>query len=400
MIGGGGGVAARWGFLLAATAGFAAQALIQPPLAKGNAVRASRRLSAPPSSFPFRMVAGGVKEAAGDALWLTVLPSMGKPWAVPAMTDANPRAHYPLIYGAYFLEMIEKRNPAIERVILHGMEIEKRGAFGTRSRPNREAWDLPETLGMNLFLYGADAEEKERGISYLRNAAAMPTCPTIIIDVVSRLREKEGSPLEGWDIWLLRAASVADPESRRALRSVVGLAPRAGGEETGKPNPEWTTSYLAEADRTRLEVLRKWCAAAELKLGRWPRTWEEAFTEAPGPVAADLRARPVRKAFLLDSVRLLPDTRDIEIPSLTQRRLDEGKRYLLQVVRSYEAANGRNPRSMGELASVGGRDIPPPPRNGTRWDLDPSTGEPVVVPDQADPPPPSRPPGAPGALGS
>jgi hypothetical protein len=391
------GALARWTTALAAAAGLGAQALLQQPLAKANAVRGSRRLDTPPSSLAFRFAAGGVTEAAGDALWLTVLPSLGKPWAEPArkaawieavttvMTDANPRAHYPLVYAAYFLEMIEKRHPAIERVLLHGMEIEKRGAFGRTTRPNAEAWELPETLGMNLVLYGRPQVEKDRGISYLRTAAAMPTCPTIIIDYVAALRAREGSPLEGWDIWLLRAAAVADPESRKGIRRIVGLAPRDDEAEKEKVNRDWMASYLGEADRARLEVLQKWFVAAEGRLGRRPVTWEEVLAEAPGPTADDLRGRPVRRAALLDGVLLLPDTRDVEIPSLTKRQIEDATADLRQVARSFEAAKGRRPRTIQELEAFAGRRIPPPPRHGTRWDFDPGTGEPVVLPDPADP---------------
>jgi hypothetical protein len=217
-------------------------------------------------------------------------------------------------------------------------------------------------------------------------AASKPLCPTLLIYYVAALRAKEGSPLEGWEIWLLRAAAVADGETRAGVYAVLDLAPRNEGQAApAAPNRDWLEHYLAEADRARLDVLRTWALAAEERLGRWPRTLEEVLAEAPPAAADDLRRRPVRRAAVLAGVRLLPDTRDIAIDTLTARQVEEARADLLQRARAFEASRRRRPRDLRELELESGRPVPPPPRHGTRWDLDPATGEPRVVPDPADP---------------
>ncbi len=361
----------RWPAVLAlSAAAMAAQWSLQQPLARANEVRGSRRLHAAPSSLAFRMAAGGVKEAAGDALWLSVLPKLGRPWAEPArkaawiesvatvMADANPRAHFPITYAAYFLEFIERRHPGIERLLRHGMDVEKRGAFGTVTRPNAGDWELPMALGMNIVLYGKPAE-RERGLEWLRTAATKPDCPTILIDYVAALRAKEGNPLEAWTIWGVRAGM---RESR-----------------------EWQEICLREADRARLDVLRRWAEAAEERADRWPETVGEVLEAAPAAVREFLDRFPDKKAALVDGVRLIPETRDIRIPALAERMVAGGREEIRQTALAWRAAHGSLPADLRALELALGRQFPPPPFHGTRWALDPGTGEPSVVIDAVDP---------------
>jgi hypothetical protein len=348
------------------------QALLQAPLARANAVRSSRRLQTAPSSLAFRLAAGGVKEAAADGLWLTILPRLGKPWEDPArkavwiesfagvLADANPRAHVPIVYAAVFLEFIDRRHPGIERVLLHAMEVEKRGPFGLTTKPNADDWELPEALGMNLVLNGKSPAERARGLAYLRQAASKPACYTLLIDYVDRMGEREGYPLEGWDLYLLRAAQA---EGNRSLRE----------------------RYLTDADRMRLDALRRWALAAEERLGRWPRDVEEVLAEAPAAVKDELRRHDAKRTALLDGVRVLPDTRDVAIDALTEKQVRDAAADLVQGIRVFEAEKGRKPRDLRDLEEGLRTRIPAPPRHGTRWGLDPATGEPKVLPDPADP---------------
>ena len=352
-------------------AAMAAQWGLQQPLARANEVRGARLLHTAPSSLAFRLATGGVTEAAADALWLSVLPKLGKPWAEPmrkaawiesvtgVLADANPRAHFPLTYAAYFIEFIDQRHPGIERVLRHGMQVERRGAFGVVTRPNEEDWELPMALGMNLVLYGRTPEERELGLGWLRTAATKPSCPTLIIDYVAALRAKEGNPLEAWTIWGVRA----------------GL----------RDNREWQEICLREADRARLETLRRWAVDAGRALGRWPSSIGEVLDRAPAPTREFLARNPDRRAALVDGVRLLPKTRDIQIPPLAERLEAATRAEILQAVRAFEAENGRPPRDLRELETACARSFPPPPCNGTRWRLDPSTGEPSVAADMVDP---------------
>jgi hypothetical protein len=348
-----------------AAAGLAGQALLQQPLHRSNLVRGARRLHAPPSSLAFRLASGGVKEAAGDVLWLTVLPKLGRPWADPArkaawiesvttvMTDANPRALYPLVYCAGFLEMIDKRHPAFERVLRHGIDIEKRGPFGRRTRPNADEWKIPMEIGMNLLMWGKKPGERERGLDWLRTAAEKPVCPGLVLDTISALRAKEGNDLEAWDIWLVRL-----------------------GSRTGRG---WQEYCLLEADRARLATLRKWAKAAEGTLGRWPATIDELIAAAPAATAADLARRPDRRAAFTDGVVLRGVTRDVEIPSLTERHRAAIEAEIREAVRCYEAEMGRRPPNLRDLELAYGRSFPAPLNVGTRWELDPQTAEPRVA---------------------
>ncbi len=342
------------------------------PLGHANQVRASRRLHAAPSSMAFRLSAGGVKEAAADALWLTVLPRLGRSWVEPerkgawieavttAMTDANPRALTPVIYAAYFLEGIERRHPAIERVLERAMEAREKAPFEEPRRANAASWQLPEVLGMNLYMFGTP-EEKKRAVLWLREAAAMPTCPDLVIDFIAAFRAREGSPLEGWELWIHRAFQAENPEFRRA--------------------------YLEEADRARLAALRRWASAAEARRTppAWPSTVDEVLAEAPEPERLTWDSLPRRRAAVAEGVLLHPDTRDIEIPSLTARLEKEGLEDLRLLLRHFELTNGRKAASLADLDSFSHRPVAPPPRHGTRRGLNPATGEPEVVPDLADP---------------
>jgi hypothetical protein len=367
------GLLLRAAIAAALLAGLVAQALLQRPLGAANAVRGTRGLEVAPSSLAFRLAAGGVKEAAGDALWLTVLPRLGRTWEDPerkaawiesvtrVMVDANPRAHFPLIYATYFLELVDRAHPGIERLLVHGMEIEKRGAFGRRHRPNEKDWDLPMELGMNLVLpqNGRSPDERARGLLWLERAGLRPDCPTIVADFVKSLRAREGDPLFGWRYYLQKMRVTENPDFQRA--------------------------FLREADAARLAVLRRWAWAAEGRLGRWPRTLDEALAEAPEAAAAELRDRPELREALLEGVVLHPSTRDVEIPSLTEARVSEGLERLRFLARAFENSQGRRARSFRELQATSPTPIPPAPLHGTRWEVDPATGEPAVVPDLADP---------------
>jgi len=356
--------------LALAAAAMGAQFAIQQPLARANAVRATRRLHTAPSSLGFRLAAGGVTEAAGDALWLTVLPNLGKSWTDPmkkaawiegvvtVMTDANPRALFPLVYGAGAIENIRKRHPAFQRVLKHGIEIEKRGPFGVVVRPNADDWHLPMEIGMNLYLYG-NAGEKEETTRWLRVAAEKPTCPSLILDTLAALRSRQGNDLVAWDVWMVRLSGTKSRERQQF--------------------------FLREADQARVDVLRKWALAAEKRLDRWPATIEEILASAPPATAEELRQRPDRRAALVDGVVLRATTRDVEVPSLTAAREDEARAELRQLARSFEAEKGRRPGNLREIEDSFGARYPRPPRHGTRWEFDPVTGEPAVVFDLSDP---------------
>jgi hypothetical protein len=361
----------RWTAPAALAAGLAGQFLLQHGwLRHANEVRSARTLHTAPSSLAFRLAAGGVKEAAADALWLTVLPKLGLPWADPerkaawiesvtaVMCDADPRALTPTIYAAYFLEAIQRRHPGIERVVRRAMEAEQRTPFGESRRVNDDAWELPEILGMNLYLFGGPAARLE-ALKWLREAASKPEAPTVILEFVGALGAREGSPLEGWSLWLFRAAACR--------------------------NPKWKEYYLAEADRARIGVLRTWARAAEARGGRWPRALDEVLAEAPADLVEALRTRPALRDDLVRDVVLRPDMRDIEIPSLVERDEAAGKEQIRMLQRRYETEHKRPARSPDDLWSMAGHALPPPPRHGTKWDLDPATGEPLVAPDLADP---------------
>lgn len=360
----------RLAALTAFAAGLGAQFLLQHGhLRHANEVRSARILRTSPSSLAFRLAAGGVKEAAADALWLTVLPKLGQSWVEPArkaawveavttvMVDANPRALTPPLYAAFFLEFAEKRHPGIERILRRAMDAERRAPFEERRRVNRDSWELPEALGMNIYLWERDA--RPTALHWLREAASRPEAPLMLVEFAGAIAAREGSPLDAWELWLLRA----DNARKR----------------------EWREHFLREADRARLGVLRGWARAAEGRLGEWPRALDEVLAEAPPAVAEALRSRQELRGDLLREVVLLPRTRDMEIPSLTKHDREKGLEALRLLVNRFETEKGRRPAALGDLQSVSPVAIAPPPRHGTKWGLDPATGEPCVVPDQGDP---------------
>ena len=364
------GAAGRAGAALLFAAAFAVQGFLQRPLGRANEVRASREIHTPPSSLAFRLTAGGIELAASDALWLTVLPRLSRPWADPerkavwienvtrVMVDSNPRAITPPLYAAYFLGFLKKRHPGIERVLGHAMEARSKTPFRERRRVNEGVWWFPEQLGMDMILYGDEAE-KAKGTEWLRKAAAMPDCPTILVDYLAAMGRKAGDPLAGWDLWLVRAASTT--------------------------NPKWRERFLKDADGSRLEILRGWAREAAGRHGRWPDDVDEVLAAAPAAVMDALRARPDRLAAFREDVAVHPRTRDIEVVRLTKDLVEQGLAHLRLLARKFEASMGRRPRNLRELETAGSGPVEPPPRHGTRWSYDPETGEPSVVPDPGDP---------------
>jgi len=351
-------------------AGWAAQAALARPLTRGIEVRAARQLRAPPSSLALRLAAGGVREAAADALWLTVLPRLGLPWAEPArkaawieaaaeaMIDANPRALLPAQYCAGFLERIEKRHPGIERVLVRAMEARRLRPFGRMEAVNADAWEPPHDLGMNLFVYGSPGE-RPRALEWIRIAAEKPLCPTLVIDFFGSLRAREGRPLDGWELLRLRAA--------------------------GTDNPEWRDYFLHEADRARGAVLQGWALEAEEALGRFPETLNEVLAHGPEAERAALRADRDRYAALTEGAVVRPGGRQVEIPAFSDRLVGEARERVRLLAREFEAKRGRPPLTLAEIEEECGARIGPPPRHGTKWAFDAAAGEVRAIDDPADP---------------
>jgi hypothetical protein len=363
-------VAGRAGAALLFAAALAGQGLLQRPLGRSNEVRASREIHTPPSSLAFRLTSGGIELAASDALWLTVLPRLSRPWADPerkavwiesvtnVLIDSNPRAITPPLYAGYFLGFLQNRHPGIERVLRHAMEAESKTPFRERRRVNEGTWWFPHDLGMDMVQYGNE-QEKAKGMEWLRRAAAMPDCPTILIDYLAAIGRRSGDPLAGWVLWFVRAATTT--------------------------NPRWRERFLRDADRSRREILRGWAREAEGRLGRRPKDLDEILSAAPAAVLEGLRAQPDRLAAFREDVAVHPEMRDVEVVRLTKALVEQGLAHLRLLARKFEASMGRRPRNLLELESAGSGPVEPPPRYGTRWSYDPETGEPGVVPDPADP---------------
>ena len=351
-------------------AGWASQAALARPLTHGAEVRAARQLRAPPSSLALRLAAGGVREAAADALWLTVLPTLGQPWAEPerkaawieatanALVDANPRALIPPLYAAAFLERIEKRHPGIERVMVRTMEARRLRPFGRMERVNDDAWEPPHDLGMNLYQWGTP-DELERALEWIRRAAEKPRCPTIMIDFFASLRAREGRPLDGWDLLRLRARVAENADHR--------------------------DYFLHEADRVRAAVLQGWALDAERALGRFPANLNEVLAHAPESERAALRADRDRYEAVANHAVVLPEARQVEIPELADRLAAEGRERIRLLAREFEAKRGRPPLTLAEIEQECRARIAPPPRHGTKWTFDAAAGEARAVDDPSDP---------------
>ncbi|NUN53531.1 MAG: hypothetical protein HUU06_12185, partial [Planctomycetaceae bacterium] len=166
--------------------------------------------------------------------------------------------------------------------------------------------------------------------------------------------------------------------------AVAGSDP--GADPEGEPShPEWRDQFLREADGARREVLRKWAGAAEQRLGRWPSSLEEVLAEAPPAERESWERNPARRAALAEGVEVLPATRDVVIGTLAEWQDAQTREFLRLLCRHHELTTGRKPASLRDLDAFPHRPVPPPARHGTRWELDPATGEPEVVNDMADP---------------
>jgi hypothetical protein len=375
--------AAGVGLALAFAGAFAAQARLQADLGRDNRVRSVRQLAAPPSPWGLRIAAGGLEEAASDALWLTVLPRLGKSWVEPerksawierateAMTAANPRALNPTLYAVVFLERLDRKHPGIERLLRGAMDAKIDGRL-----VNEDAWQLPEQLGMHRYLrWTASSGEDDLAEArrWLRTAANKPQCPTMVLDFLAELERRRGNELEGWQLYLRRAATT--------------------------PVPSWREWYEAEADRERVRTILAWCRRAELAGRPFPPDAAAAAAEASPAVRRLLESFPAVQDDLFRDVLFEPATRDVAIPRL--RVLDEGagRERMVQACRQFEARYGSRPTEASELAPFFLRGLPRPPRHGTKWGLDPATGEPRIEEDAADPrllppepePPPPKP---------
>jgi len=340
-------------------AGWGAQALLARPLTHGADVRAARQLRTPPSSLALRLGAGGVRLAAADALWLTVLPKLGQSWAEPgrkaawieaaadAMVDAHPRATLPAQYCAQFLERIEKRHPGIERIVLRALGARRLRPFGRMEGVNEASWELPELLGMNLFLYGGP-EGKAASQPWIERAARQPGCPLLLIDFYAALRAREGRELDGWDV-LRHRAEVED-------------------------NRDFREYFLSEADGARRGVLQKWAERAEKDLGRFPGRFAEVAAGASPADREALRSDPGRFDRLREGVVVHPEDRWVEIPSLTELLIEDAGRQVDLLAREFEARRGRPPLALKEIEEEFRTALPPPPRPGTRWEYDAGTG--------------------------
>jgi hypothetical protein len=357
------------GVAAAFAAGVGAQAWLQADLGRANRVRSVRQLHSPPSPWGLRIAAGGLEEAAADALWLTVLPRLGVAWGEPdrkaawierateAMIAANPRSLTPTLYAACFLERIDRGHPGIERLLRLAMDAEADG-----ERVNADSWELPHDLGMNHYMrYALDkrAASLEEARRWLRVAAAKPECPTMIIEFLAELERREGNELEGWRVYLQRAGGTA--------------------------NPSWREWFLREADGERARIVAGWCRRAEEGGRPFPATAAEAQEFAAPEVRRLLASAPALREDLLRDVVVEAGSRFVFVPSVLEFRESESREQVLQGCRRFEAKHGERPKSADEIKAFFLRGVPRHPRHGKRWEVDPGTGEPVAVDDPEDP---------------
>ncbi len=346
--------------LAALAAAGSAQWGLQQHLGPKNRARSVLELDAAPSSLAFRLAAGGVREAAGDALWLTVLPRLGQSWtdtarkaawveaATDVLIDCDPRATTPPLYASTFLELIDPKHPGIERLLVKAMEKRVDG-----EEVNAGDWELPYQLGNILYArYGrGEAEVLAPALAWYRRAAALPECPTIVIDFIAALESRAGNELDGWLLYGTRAA--------------------------GTENREWREFYLGQGDDLRQRVLDSWARAAETRLGRFPETVRDLLPEAGAATADRFRLQPELLTAFLEGVSVVPEAREVRVAARVKRLESEGVERVREWCRLHEGKQGRPPASLEDLRSLEGFWLPPAPRHGTRWKVDPD-GEPGV----------------------
>lgn len=359
---------ARLGTLLAFVAAGGAQYGLQQRLGRDNRARAVLEVHTAPASLPFRLAAGGVKEAAGDALWLTVLPRLGKDWldrerklrwveaVARVLVDTDPRAITAPLYASTFLELLDIGDPAVIDVLEHAIHARVRG-----EPVNEDNVDLLQQLGMVYYARHTrgDRDALEPALRWLRKAAALPDCPTIVVDFVGELSRRQGNPLDGWLLYRTRAEGTSNPDHRKF--------------------------YFREGEALRRRVLLRWAGAAEARLGRWPEEVRELYEEIPEKAREEFQRDPALfRDFLEREVIFVPETRDLYFRDQVIEDEKETREALQDWIDYHRQEKGVPPATLEDLTTLEGFHVPLSSRHGTRWDLG-EDGAPALVPHPDDP---------------
>lgn len=345
-----------------------AQWALQRHLGVVNRARTVLAVRSVPDSFAFLMAAGGVREAAGDGLWLTVLPRLGSRWidveskrhwtrgVAEVLIDCDPRAITPPHYTSVFLEILDPDDPSAIEILEKALNARVDGVL-----VNENNVELLQRIGEVHYARYARGDEAslEPALVWFRRAAVLPDCPTIVVEFVAELSRKRGHALVGWLLFRERAETAGNPDHRE--------------------------HYLAEGESMRRRVLMFWAGAAERRLGRWPASIRDLAEEIPEEVREAFRRNPSHyREFMEDGVEFVADTRDVVLTADAARTEQLQREDLAFFIKFYEQRHDRPPASIDDLKTLEEFRLPSPPRHGTRWTLD-GIGEPVLSPYPEDP---------------
>jgi hypothetical protein len=353
----------------ALVAAAAAQWALQRHLGDVNRARSVLAVRSVPDSFAFLMAAGGVREAAGDGLWLTVLPRLSASWidaeskrhwtrgVAEVLIECDPRAITPPYYTSVFLEILDPDAPFAVEVLEKALNARVDGVL-----VNENNVELLQRIGeVHYARYARGSEASlEPALVWFRRAAVLPDCPTMIVEFVAELSRKRGHALVGWLLFRKRAETAGNPDHRE--------------------------HYLAEGEAMRRRVLMFWAGAAERRLGRWPASIRDLAEEIPEEVREAFRRNPQHfREFMEDGVEFVAETRDVVLTTPATRAEEKQREYISKCIEYYEQLHDGPPATIEDLKTL--KDVfglPQPPRHGTRWTLA-GIGEPTLVPYPEDP---------------
>jgi hypothetical protein len=269
-----------------------------------------------------------------------------------AITELDPQFLDAYLHGARFLALFDRgdaSNPGAHRAVTLLTKATAPDRLGDR-------WEIWNELGMVHYL---DLQDTEAALRALRRATALPGCPLLVAGFVARLSEGTEHDIEVYehlsqrltdaraagDAFMVRALEVRRAE--HLARTVWALLQRAADVHRAATG----------ASAPSLEVLQ---AAVAAQRG-WPAA---VFTEAGG--------------FWFDA-----STNTVESLHLASTEEARRRRNLEVEAARYRERHGRLPSSLPEITRDPQselRAVHHHPRQGWRWQYDPSTGVVSSVP--------------------
>ena len=226
--------------LLVAAAAIAGAALLQGRVGAENATRRANDFRYTPDPRVMRVLAGGDRSACADALWLSALPDMARPFedkalkrrwiagATGVITDLEPTFGTVYGYGAAHLNLVD-RNPD-EAIALLSKGIEK----------NPDSAGLHVALAMVYFEFKKD---RAKTIDLLQKASVMPGIDSLSLAMLASLLKDTHDDFAALAVWAkqldtapnAKVRTICEYELWRTKALIAGRAAREFTAARGRP---------------------------------------------------------------------------------------------------------------------------------------------------------------------